>query len=503
MSTRRNYLKTAAALGSGLALPALAQTGPASAASGSLPASPGAASAPKAKVPVRSPATPASSATAPATATAPAPLTAQPPRAWQNWSGLQRCEAALLLPSTEAELAASLPTLKGPLRCVGAGHSFTALVPTPGTLISLDRLSGIVAVDPAAMTVRVKAGTRLGTLARALGAQGLALHNQPDIDVQTLAGALSTGTHGTGLTLPAMHAEIQALRLVTPQGEVREISRFQNAELFDAARVSLGALGVITEYTLRVRPRYMLRRKVWLERTESLLERAPQLAREHRHFELYVLPFTGFAAGITHVEVPEGKPERPHSADEDVLADLQKLRDWLGRWPSMRRWAAAKLIDPAQTEHAVDWSHQLLSTARPTRFNETEYHLPREQGLPCLRAVVAQLEKRNEVFFPLEFRWVRADHAWLSPFFERDSCSVAVHAKAGEAHDYLLGEIGPIFQRHGGRPHWGKLHTLSARELSTLYPRFKDFQQLRATLDPQGRMLNAHLQQLFEGGARG
>ena len=497
MTSRRDCLKTAAALGSSLALPALAQPDAASAAQTAA-----SAAAARPRPPARPPAPPASVPAAPPAPAVP-PLAAQAPRAWQNWSGLQRCEAAWLLPTSEEQLAASLPALKGPLRCVGAGHSFTALVPTSGTLISLDRLSGIVEVDKAAMTVRVKAGTRLGALARELDAQGLALHNQPDIDVQTLAGALSTGTHGTGLTLPALHAEIQALRLLTPQGEVKVISRLQNPELFDAARVSLGALGIITEYTLRVRPRYMLRRKVWLERTEALLERAPNLAREHRHFELYVLPFTGYAAGITHIEVPEGPPERPHSADEDVLADLQKLRDWLGRWPQMRRWAASKLIDPAQTELAQDWSFKLLSTARPTRFNETEYHLPREQGLPCLRAVLAQLEKRNEVFFPLEFRWVRADHAWLSPFFERDSCSVAVHAKAGEAHDYLLGEIGPIFQRHGGRPHWGKLHTLTARELGALYPRFKDFQQVREQLDPQGRLLNAHLQQVFTGGARG
>ncbi len=494
MTSRRHCLKTAAALGSSLALPALAHIDPPPAASAPTVPRPGA----KPPRPATA-ATPAASAAASATTPTVAPLPAQPMRPWQNWSGLQRCEAAWLLPTSEEQLAASLPALKGPLRCVGAGHSFTALVPTPGTLISLDRLSGIVELDRAAMTVRVKAGTRLGALARELDAQGLALHNQPDIDVQTLAGALSTGTHGTGLTLPALHAEVQALRLLTAQGELKELSRLKNPELFDAARVSLGALGVITEYTLRVRPRYMLRRKVWLERTEALLERAPALAREHRHFELYVLPFTGYAAGISHVEVPEGKPDRPHSADEDVLADLQKLRDWLGRWPGLRRWAAAKLIDPAQTEHALDWSHKLLSTARPTRFNEAEVHLPREQGLACLREVVTQLEKRNDVFFPLEFRWVRADHAWLSPFFERDSCSVAVHAKAGEAHDYLLSEIGPIFRRHGGRPHWGKLHALTARELAALYPRFKDFQQLREQLDPQGRLLNAHLRQIFGG----
>jgi len=426
---------------------------------------------------------------------APAPAAVRP---WQNWSGLQRCEPkAWLIPESEAQLQALLPGSQGTLRCVGAGHSFTALVPTDANLVSLDKLSGIVAVDKAAATVKVRAGTRLAQLARELDAHGLALHNQPDIDVQTLAGALATGTHGTGLTLPALHAEVQALRLVTPQGELRECSATQNAELFDAARVSLGALGVITEYTLRVRPRYMLRRKVWLERTEALLEKAPELARQHRHFELYVLPFTGYSAGILHDEVAGSTPERPHSADEDVLRDLRRLRDWLGRWPEMRRWAAAKLIDPAQVEHAQDWSHRLLSTVRPTRFNESEYHLPREAGIACLKDVLRTLEQRNEVFFPIEFRFIRADSAWLSPFFERDSCSVAAHAAAGEAHEYLIKELGPVFRRHGGRPHWGKLHDLDARQVAALYPRFADFQRLRQAIDPQGRMLNAHLAQLF------
>lgn len=439
----------------------------------------------------------ASSASSSATAQTASPVA---PRAWQNWSGIARCQPKQwLLPADEAELARALPQSPGPLRSVGAGHSFTALVPTEGSLIALDRLSGIVAIDKVKNLVRVRAGTRLAQLARELDAQGLALVNQPDIDVQSLAGALATGTHGTGATLPALHAEVQALRLVTPVGEILEASGEKNPELLAAAQVSLGALGVITEYTLRVRPRYMLRRRVWLERTEVLLEQAPELARTHRHFEMYVLPFTGHSAAISHAEVAPGQAEHPPSADEDVLADLRKLRDWLGRWPDLRRWTAAKLIARAKPEAALDWSWRLLSTVRPTRFNESEYHVPRERGIACLREIVATLEKRNEVFFPIEFRYIRGDEAWLSPFHLRDSCSIACHAAHDEAYDYLVAELGPVFRRHGGRPHWGKLHDLGAPQLQALYPRFADFQRLRRQLDPQGRMLNAHLSKLFGG----
>jgi len=461
---RREWLRNSAALAGAAALaPALAQTS-------TSPASPAALPKP------------------------------QPARPWQNWSGLQQCQPkSWLIPADEAALIQGLKaTPSGPMRCVGAGHSFSPLVPTEGSLISLDRLTGILAIDRKAMTVRVRAGTRIGVLARALDEQGLALFNQPDIDVQTLAGALATGTHGTGQTLTALHGEVQALRLVTAEGQVLECDAQREPALFDAARVSLGALGVITEYSLRVRPRYLLKRRVWLEPTDSLLARAPELAAQHRHFELYVLPFTGYSAGISHSEVTGSEVHNSKSADEDVLRDLRRLRDWLGRWPELRRWTAAKLIAGTPEESAVDWSHKLLSTARPTRFNESEFHVPRAAGVACLKDILATLEKRKEVFFPIEFRFVRADNAWLSPFFERNSCSVACHALQGEAHDYLLTELGPVFRRHGGRPHWGKLHDLNRAELLARYPRLPDFERVRQSLDPQARLLNPHLQAMLK-----
>lgn len=417
---------------------------------------------------------------------------------WQNWSASAQCTArALAAPADESAIAALLRDSAGTVRCVGAGHSFSPLVPTDGTILSLDRLAGLQRHDKGAMSAVILGGTRLAQVSRQLDGAGLALRNLPDIDMQSLAGAISTATHGTGAALPALHADVTAMRLVTPQGDVMDWQQERDADQMAAARVSLGSLGVITQVTMRVIPAHNLRRKVWLKPIEEMLAMAPELARAHHHFEFYYLPFTGYAAAITHDMHAGSEVQMPPSQDEDMLRDLRQLRDWLGKFPQLRRWSAAKLIDADLTEHATNRSFRLLSNLRPTRFNETECHVPREAGIACVREVIRTLERRNEVFFPMEFRFVKADDAWLSPFYRRDSCSIAVHAAHGEAYDYLMSEIGPVFRKFAGRPHWGKLHNFSSAELAALYPRWKDFQALRQQLDPRGRMLNPHLRALF------
>jgi FAD-linked oxidoreductase len=365
---------------------------------------------------------------------------------------------------------------------------------TTGNIISLDKLAGIQKHD--ATTATVSAGTRLGQFSRQLDERKLALRNLPDIDQQTIAGALATGTHGTGLNLPALHEDALELRLITPTGKVI-VCNEGAPQLLEAARVSLGSLGIISEVKMRVVPAYNLQRKVWLRPVEEMLAMSNDLAKKHRHFEFYYLPFTGFAAAITHDIYQGSDVVMPPSQDEQMLRDLRRLRDWAGKVPSLRRWLARKLIDPTLEEHAKNRSFKLLSTARPTVFNEAECHVPQGVGLDCVKEIIAKLEERNEVFFPLEFRFVRSDNAWLSPFYKRDSCSIAVHAAKGEPYDYLMHELGPIFRKYEGRPHWGKLHGFSSKELAKLYPRWYDFQQVRRSLDPQDRMLNPHLRQIF------
>ncbi|MDC8760797.1 D-arabinono-1,4-lactone oxidase [Janthinobacterium fluminis] len=415
---------------------------------------------------------------------------------WSNWSGSQSCRAqALATPASSADIQQLLANGKGGVRCVGAGHSFSALIPGGDTLISLDRMAGLLGHGGTGATLL--AGTRLAQASRQLDALGLAFRNLPDIDAQSLAGAVSTATHGTGAELPAMHADIEALQLVTANGRIRDFDAVRHPDYLAAARVSLGSLGVLTQLRMQLVPSYRLQRKVVLKPVGQMLELAPALARAHRHFEFYYLPFTGYAAAITHDLTSDQSVLPASSADEDMLGDLRRLRDWAGRFPQLRRWLAAKFIDANLSEQARDRSWKLLSTQRPSKFNESECHVPRERGIACVREVIAKLEQRNEVFFPLEFRFVKGDSAWLSPFYERDSCSIAVHAAHGEAYAYLVAELAPIFRRYDGRPHWGKLHGHTAAELARLYPRWNDFLAVRRELDPGGRMLNAHLRGLF------
>lgn len=416
---------------------------------------------------------------------------------WRNWSGIQNAyPAARLAPKDEGELALALKTAQGPIRPVGAGHSFTALAPTTGTLVSLDAMAGVVGWEGDAAIVRT--GTRLGALGPMLAEKGRALPNLPDINKQSLGGALGTATHGTGAKIPALHGDVTGLRLVTPSGQVIDADATSNPEIFQAARVSLGALGVISQVRIRTSANRRLRRRVWLEPFEEALANAEARWAQHRNFEFYAVPFTGLAANISHDETDDPALPRGPDQDTEFLEALKGLRNLLGFATPVRKAAAKALLSTAKPETAVDEGWKLLSTERPVRFNEMEFHLPVENQLKALEEVVRTLEKeRPDVFFPIEARRIASDDAWLSPFQGAPRGSVAVHAYYRDDFSFLYSLVEPIFRRYEGRPHWGKLHTLRGQQLQALYPRWNDFLAVRQALDPEGRMLNPYLRGLF------
>lgn len=416
---------------------------------------------------------------------------------WRNWSGIQNAyPAARLAPKDEGELALALKTAQGPIRPVGSGHSFTALAPTTGTLISLDAMAGIVGWEGDAAIVRT--GTRLGALGPMLAEKGRALPNLPDINKQSLGGALGTATHGTGAKIPALHGDVTGLRLVTPSGQVIDADATNNPEIFQAARVSLGSLGVISQVRIKTSANRRLRRRVWLEPFEEALANAEARWAQHRNFEFYAVPFTGLAANISHDETDDPALPRGPDQDTEFLEALKGLRNLLGFATPVRKAAAKALLSTAKPETAVDEGWKLLSTERPVRFNEMEFHLPVENQLKALEEVVRTIEKeRPDVFFPIETRRIAADDAWLSPFEGGPRGSVAVHAYYRDDFSFLYSLVEPIFRRYEGRPHWGKLHTLRGQQLAALYPRWKDFLDVRQELDPEGRMLNPYLRGLF------
>jgi FAD-linked oxidoreductase len=421
---------------------------------------------------------------------------------WSNWAGSVTCQPKQMAsPADETELRALVAGSSGRVRVRGTGHSFMPVCATDGTLITLGDMEGDFlgqGGDGAAPTARLNAGCSLNSLSRALQDKGLAFRNLGDIDVQTLAGATMTGTHGSGRELRSLSGELTGVKLMTATGEIVTADAAENADLLDAARVSLGALGILLEAEINVRPAFRLRRETVPRRTQDLLADAMSLWQQHRHFEFFALPFSDYSLSIIHQETDE--PDRHDHAGDDTkaLQQLGMLRTATKYLPWLRRKLMNAIAGSIKPEVKVGHSWQVLASVRETRFHEMEYHLPVEQGLEALAEVLALIEReRREVFFPIECRMTAADTGWLSPFHGAPRISVAIHAHQPDDFGWFIERAEPIFRRRGGRPHWGKMHSLKAAELSDLYPEFGRFQSFREELDPEGRFLNPLMSDLF------
>ncbi|QFU75648.1 FAD-binding protein [Halioglobus maricola] len=440
-------------------------------------------------------------ATALASQVSPMALAAEPRRLpWRNWSGSQQClPMARKAPANMAELQELLSSTTGTIRAVGAGHSFTPLVPTDGTLLSLSRMGGVSDADSSTLQATIGGGTRLGDIGQPLHDAGQAMVNMPDIDEQTLAGSLATATHGTGAGLGCMSTLVTGLELMTASGDVLWCDAQQHPEIFQAAKVSLGSLGLITRVRLQNREPYKLRREmVWMP-LEEMLEAVDGLADKHRNFEFFYVPFSGWGFTDAHdiTDEPIAAAEEAVDPNEGTM-ELKTVRDWLDWSPALRELILGTYARTIPDEVKVGNSWSNYANERNVRFNEMEYHLPRENGLQALREVIAALEsKHHEVFFPLEVRYVKSDDIWLSPFYQQDSMSIALHRYFEEDYKPFFATVEPILRKYGGRPHWGKLNSLGQDEFRELYPRWDDFAAVRRELDPNGRFLNDYMRKLF------
>ncbi len=418
---------------------------------------------------------------------------------WRNWSGSQTClPQARVAPASVSELQTLVAEGSGVVRAVGAGHSFTPLVPTEGTIVSLSRLSGLVDHDTTSLQATLRAGSRLGDIGAPLEQAGQALVNMPDIDEQTLAGCLATATHGTGVDIGCMSTLVEGIQLVNARGDLVDCDRQHNTELFEAARVSLGVLGIITQVRLQNVEPYRLRREtVWRE-FDEILEMADSEADKHRNFEFYYVPFSGMGFTDSQDISNEAVSSTEKLDGNEGVRDLQRARDWLEWSPGLRELVLGSYMKTLGDEVTIENSWKNYASERNVRFNEMEYHLPRENGLQALREVRVALESQHpEVFFPIEVRFVKGDDIWLSPFYRQDCCSIAVHRFFEEDFTPYFKTIEPIFRKYNGRPHWGKLNTLQRQDFRKLYPRWDDFAEVRRQMDPQGRFLNPYLASLF------
>ncbi|MDO9178233.1 MAG: D-arabinono-1,4-lactone oxidase [Agitococcus sp.] len=419
---------------------------------------------------------------------------------WQNWSGSEHAyPTQRVAPANIDELKQVIATAPTPIRCVGAGHSFNGQCTTEGTLLALDNLSGLVGHNNLAYLATVKAGTRLQQLGQLLEDIGQDMVNIPDVNKQTLAGAISTGTHGSGHGLPALHGRVQSFRLMTLQGQELNCSASENTEIYHAALVGLGAFGIVTEYTLENWPLAHTERQVTMLPLEQMLAEWPSQYAKNRNAEFFYIPFTGLAMRVLHNQTDKAVTARGEDKDMESLMDLKKLRDYVSWSPSLRRRVANMVADNHGTEYAVDYGWKLLASERSVRFHEMEYHLPLEAQLDALKEVIAVIEtQRPDVFFPIEARVIQGDdRAWLSPFYQRDTGSIAVHAYYEDDYQFLYDLVEPILKKHGGRPHWGKLHSLKEKDFVQLYPQWQQVKAIRQQLDPQGKLVNPYLKRVW------
>lgn len=427
---------------------------------------------------------------------------------WTNWSGWVRSTPRQFhQPSSEAEIASALRGGEGPVRVVGTGHSFTALGETDGTLISLDNYQGVVGVDQNALTATVRAGSKIHALGRPLFDRGVGLKNQGDIDRQAIAGAVGTGTHGTGPTLGSISSEVQGFRLVKADGEVIECSPSSNGDVWEAGRVSFGSLGVMSDITLGVRKAYKLSERNWVMPATDCWHDLSKMRDRSRHFEFFWFPFADsvVAKSLEETDAAVGEPltsEQMASRGERVTNDQRVFQYGceIARFVPGLSARLQRMFTSASmgASTRARWSHEIFPSPRTVKFNEMEYSVPAANGADCIREIAEVIRTRNiHGVFPLEFRFVKADDIWLSPFYKRDAVTISVHQYHRQNYDQLFQAAEAVFRRYGGRPHWGKLHTLKAPDFEALYPRWNDYLALRARLDPQGKLLNPHLKAIF------
>jgi L-gulonolactone oxidase len=426
---------------------------------------------------------------------------------WSNWAGDQRCRPArIVAPRSREELAEAIGTAAaqgGKVKVTGSGHSFTEAAMTEATMLRLDALRGVLDADRESGLVRVGGGTVLRDLNEELAGLGLALENMGDIDAQTVAGAISTGTHGTGAGFGNISARVEAVELALADGSVRELTAAGDPELLRAARIGIGALGAISAVTIRCFPAFTLRREDSAHRLADVLDRFDELAERNDHFELFTFPYSDRALVLERNRTAEApKPKsRIVALLNDVLLENWALEAMAATGKAMPRTipALAKFAGLVATgTNNQDRSDRIFVNQRNVRFTEMEYAVPRADGPTAVRRVIEWVRaNRFPVFFPIEVRVAAGDDASLSAAHERDTAYIAVHQYRGMEWRPYFEAVESIMNDYDGRPHWGKRHFQTAATLAPRYPRWAEFQRARDELDPGRAFTNPYTERVL------
>ena len=414
---------------------------------------------------------------------------------WRNWSGsVTATPSSIERPRTSRELQ-RLVGEASQLRVVGAGHSFMPLCETGGLLLNLEDMEGDLEVSPDRRSVWTPAGWPISKLTRELWKHGLSLGNQGDIDKQAVAGAIGTGTHGTGRTLGSISSFALGFRLVTADGSIVECDAHRETEIFQAARVGLGMLGVMERVELAVVPAFRLRETLRRAPLAEILEQWDDLAATHRHVEFFVFPYADHALLKILDVVDSGDdptPTDPSGVVFQAACDVAKVAP--GWAPTLQRLLTRGI--GSSTRAAPAWS--IFPSERETRFEEMEGEIPAAAGPDALREAISEVRRRRlPIMFPFEFRAVAGDDIWMSPMNAGPCVSISFHQYAKMPWTEAFEIVERVFNAHGSRPHWAKRHTLNSADVVRLYPMAERWGEARRRIDPEGKFMNSHLREVF------
>lgn len=424
----------------------------------------------------------------------------------ENWAGnVKWTPREVLLPKTEDEIAAIIKkaTSSGKsIRTVGSHHSFTPLLATDSVSLSLDDMQGLISKEPNKRAI-AWAGTKLKRLSELLAENGLAQENMGDINVQSLAGAISTGTHGTGMTLGSVGTQVEEITFVNGLGELITLNEENNYHEFKCAQLSLGSLGVITRMKVRCKELYNLELDIRKEKLSDVLANLDAIVNENRHFEFYSIPNSQWSqtkrSNIVSQEA--GTTSKFSAFINDIVLEnwaLQLLCSINKTIPSSSKTISNLIGSFISNEKKIQQSHKVFSTVRNVKFTEMEYNIPYESYQDVVKELLKLIDKNNyRISFPQEHRFVQADDIYLSPAHNRKSAYIASHVYKGMDNKRYFKDLEDLFIDFGGRPHWGKMHTRDAAFFRKAYPKFDDFLQVRAKHDPNGVFLNDHLKMVF------
>lgn len=423
---------------------------------------------------------------------------------FSNWSGsVQFTPKEVKTPASIEELQAIVRECtknRSTIRVVGSGHSFTDVVKTTGTLISLDNLQGVENIDKEKCQATALAGSKLKWLGAKLFENGMAQINLGDIDVQSIAGALSTGTHGTGVAFGTLSTQMIEITLVTANGDLLVCSENENKEIFKAAQVSLGTLGIIVKIRLQLVPIYKLKIVKAKNTLDNVMKNIDKFKNGSRNFEFYWFPHTN----IIQTKDSDITDEAPIKTSflkyfNDIILEngVFKVLSELSRmFPSTSKYVAKISAAGVSTGMDINYSANIFATPRLVKFQEMEYNVPVENAVAVLTEM-RETASHFKVHFPVEVRFVKGDDIYISPAYQRDAIYFAVHMYKGMEYKEYFAAMENIFKKYQGRPHWGKLHTRTAKEFAQLYPMWNKFQEIRNKLDPNGLFMNEHTKKIM------